>query len=474
MMSTVVVDVGFPKICWKRLTISQSWSVCRPFGANSDGLLLVSPKTKWQIPEESWKSWNRHGWALASYMGTMWGPFQEWTRIFDLNLLCIHTQAPVILRSLKGKGWVNRCVAGFSVLARGLSTKEGSLNDTSSVWITGSPQFATITFSKISCICKLTCSTHTLGILNAAGFLGQHCPDRSILLKRFKRHHVWGLRACRHGLRFFTCKEVFGNLSNTLFPSGFFRPLHVQVKGISVLRLLMENSWTVGNFFRWPCKSTSKPMPAKSYGLAISVHQSQLWDLQICRCGFKVADCHFVTHLHPACWKNLWFRTAASMRCGGPMLPTLLSFFRKLLSKWNLWKGKLRLGDWHRPRQKFMSKHSQHFCKSLSLSEHKHTAFLWSQTWCKTVANQQEGIERLHAVADPHDTSWSDFGVREVLKSKTSAVQSCCIWNQLNSCPLHCMVAWGQASKSRDCNLCIQETTCASWCIFRAQNRWCA
>ena len=147
------------------------------------------------------------------------GPFQvpEWTKIFDLNLLRIHTQAPVILTSLIRQGWVNRWVAGFSVLARGLSIKDGSLNDTSSVRITGSPQFAGAKFNVYASSHALS----TLGIFNAAGFLCQHCPDsRSILLKPFTTHHIRGLRACfKHARRFFTCKEVFGNLSNTLSPS---------------------------------------------------------------------------------------------------------------------------------------------------------------------------------------------------------------------------------------------------------------
>ena len=67
-----------------------------------------------------------------------------------------------------------------------------------------------------------------LGIFFAAGFLGQHCPDsRSLLLKPFIRHHIWGLRTCfKHARRFFTCKEVFGNLSNTISQSVACRPLH--------------------------------------------------------------------------------------------------------------------------------------------------------------------------------------------------------------------------------------------------------
>ena len=123
---------GFSKIRWKRLTLSQSWSVCRQFGANSDAL-LVSPKTNWQIPEET-KSWNRHAWALASYMGTMWRttPSPRVNQDFRAELTprthtsTSHSDKPYRARLSKSLGCRVQCAS------QGLSTKEVSLLDTSS------------------------------------------------------------------------------------------------------------------------------------------------------------------------------------------------------------------------------------------------------------------------------------------------------------------------------------------------------
>ena len=158
-------------------------------------------------------------------------PFQvqEWTRIFDLNLLRIHAQAPVFLTSLIPQGWVNRRVAGFSVLARGLSTKEGSLNDNVinvDHWITPICQYQIQQDPMYMQVDMLS----ALGIFYAAGFLGQHCPDsRSSLLKPLIRHHIWGLRACfKHARRFFTFKEVFWkSVKHFISQSVVCRPLHV-------------------------------------------------------------------------------------------------------------------------------------------------------------------------------------------------------------------------------------------------------
>ena len=118
---------GFPKICWKRLTLSQSGSVCRQFGANSDAL-LVSPKTNWQIPEET-KSWNRHAWALASYMGTMWRttPSPRVNQDFRAALTprtytsTSQSDKPYRARLSKSLGCRVQCASQGAVYQRGLS-----------------------------------------------------------------------------------------------------------------------------------------------------------------------------------------------------------------------------------------------------------------------------------------------------------------------------------------------------------------